>query len=69
MEREQRIQQELERESESSRLKLSRASERLREKQSFRGHETHHERTHVLHQQIEDDAEAIERDEVRCGFS
>ncbi|KAG1928587.1 preprotein translocase subunit SecA [Pimephales promelas] len=64
LEREQRIQQELDRESESSRLKLSRATERLREKQSFRGHEQHHERTHVLHQQIEDDAAAIERDEV-----
>ncbi|CAM4573302.1 unnamed protein product [Leuciscus chuanchicus] len=64
LEREQRIQQELDRESELSRLKLSRATERLREKQSFRGHEQHHERTQVLHQQIEDDAAAIERDEV-----
>ncbi|XDV26026.1 hypothetical protein PO909_029834 [Leuciscus waleckii] len=64
LEHEQRIQQELDRESESSRLKLSRATERLREKQSFRGHEQHHERTQVLHQQIEDDAAAIERDEV-----
>ncbi|XP_058628479.1 uncharacterized protein LOC131538586 isoform X2 [Onychostoma macrolepis] len=64
LEREQRIQQELDRESESSRLKLSRATERLREKQSFRGHEKHHERTQVLHQQIEDDAAAIERNEV-----
>ncbi|CAM4573095.1 unnamed protein product [Leuciscus chuanchicus] len=64
LEREQRIQQELDRESESSRLKLSRATERLREKQSFRGQEQHHERTQVLHQQIEDDAAAIERDEV-----
>ncbi|KAL0194971.1 hypothetical protein M9458_008543, partial [Cirrhinus mrigala] len=57
------IQQELDRESESSRLKLSRATERLREKQSFRGREQHHERTQVLHQQIEDDAAAIERNE------
>ncbi|XP_073730550.1 uncharacterized protein [Misgurnus anguillicaudatus] len=64
LEREQRIQQELESESESSRLKLSRATERLREKQSFRGLEQHHERLQVLHQQIEDDAAAIERDEV-----
>ncbi|XP_048013212.1 sperm flagellar protein 2-like [Megalobrama amblycephala] len=64
LEREQRIQQELDRESESSRLKLSRATERLREKQSFRGREQHHERTQALHQQIEDDAAAIERDEV-----
>ncbi|KAL1276653.1 hypothetical protein QQF64_036276 [Cirrhinus molitorella] len=64
LEREQRIQQELDRESESSRLKLSRATERLREKQSFRGREQHHERTQVLHQQIEDDAAAIERNEV-----
>lgn len=64
MEREQRIQQELDRESESSRLKLSRATERLREKQSFRGAEKHHERTLVLQQQIEDDAAAIERNEV-----
>ncbi|XP_057176841.1 uncharacterized protein LOC130545925 [Triplophysa rosa] len=64
LEREHRIQQELERESESSRQKLSRATERLREKQSFRGHEQHHERTQALHQQIEDDAGAIERDEV-----
>ncbi|KAI7793682.1 hypothetical protein IRJ41_025213, partial [Triplophysa rosa] len=64
LEREQRIQQELDRESESSRQKLSRATERLREKQSFRGHEQHHERTQALHQQIEDDAAAIERDEV-----
>ncbi|KAK2892403.1 hypothetical protein Q8A67_012391 [Cirrhinus molitorella] len=64
LEREQRIQQELDRESESSRLKLSRATERLREKQSFRGRGQHHERTQVLHQQIEDDAAAIERNEV-----
>ncbi|XP_039509517.1 uncharacterized protein LOC120464199 [Pimephales promelas] len=64
LEREQRIQQELDKESESSSLKLSRATERLREKQSFRGHEQHQERTQVLHQQIEDDAAAIERDEV-----
>lgn len=64
LEHEQRIQQELDRESESSRLKLSRATERLREKQSFRGHTQHLERTQVLHQQIEDDAAAIERDEV-----
>ncbi|KAK9976688.1 hypothetical protein ABG768_021893 [Culter alburnus] len=64
LEREQRIQQELDRESESSRLKLSRATERLREKQSFRGREQHHERIQALHQQIEDDAAAIERDEV-----
>ncbi|XP_056593358.1 uncharacterized protein LOC130412201 [Triplophysa dalaica] len=64
LQREQRIQQELDRESESSRQKLSRATERLREKQSFRGHKQHHERTQALHQQIEDDADAIERDEV-----
>ncbi|RXN30015.1 hypothetical protein ROHU_018069 [Labeo rohita] len=64
LEREQRIQRELDRESESSRRKLSRATERLREKQSFRGREQHHERTQVLHQQIEDDAAAIERNEV-----
>ncbi|XP_048011335.1 uncharacterized protein LOC125244980 [Megalobrama amblycephala] len=64
LEREQRIQQELDRESESSRHKLSRATERLRQKQSFRGREQHHERTQALHQQIEDDAAAIERDEV-----
>ncbi|XP_052409495.1 uncharacterized protein LOC127955908 [Carassius gibelio] len=64
LEREQRIQQELDRESELSRRKLSRATERLREKQSFRGHEKHHERTQVLHQQIEDDAAAIEWNEV-----
>ncbi|XP_034158338.2 uncharacterized protein LOC113528924 [Pangasianodon hypophthalmus] len=64
LERERRIQQELDRESELSRLKLSQATEQLREKQSFRGHEQHHERTQVLHQQIEDDAAAIERDEV-----
>ncbi|KAG7314318.1 hypothetical protein KOW79_021621 [Hemibagrus wyckioides] len=47
-----------------SRLKLSQATERLRGKQSFRGQEQHHERSQVLHQQIEDDAAAIERDEV-----
>ncbi|CAM4573391.1 unnamed protein product [Leuciscus chuanchicus] len=64
LEREQRIQQELDGQSESSTLKLSQATERLREKQSFRGHKQHHERTQVLHQQIEDDAAAIERDEV-----
>ncbi|XP_059367798.1 uncharacterized protein LOC132106157 [Carassius carassius] len=64
LEREQRIQQELDRESELSRRKLSRATERLREKQSFRGHEKHHERTQVLQQQIEDDAAAIEWNEV-----
>ncbi|KAG1927640.1 preprotein translocase subunit SecA [Pimephales promelas] len=64
LEREQRIQQELDRESESSRLKLSQATKRLREKQSFRGHKQHHERIQSLYQQIEDDAAAIERDEV-----
>ncbi|XP_065116652.1 uncharacterized protein [Paramisgurnus dabryanus] len=64
LQREQRIQQELERESESSRLKLSRATERLREKQSFRGLNQHHKFSQVLHQQIEDDAAAIERNEV-----
>lgn len=67
MEREQRIQQELEKESEISRLKLAQATEQLREKQSFRGREQHQEHTHVLHQQIEDDAAAIERDEVRLS--
>ncbi|KAI4893737.1 hypothetical protein NFI96_026669, partial [Prochilodus magdalenae] len=64
LEREQRIQEQIERESESSRIKLSQASERLREKQSFKGHAHHHERTQVLHQLIEDDAAAIEWDEV-----
>ncbi|KAI4890633.1 hypothetical protein NFI96_016962, partial [Prochilodus magdalenae] len=64
LEREQRIQEEIERESESSRIKLSQASEWLREKQSFKGHAHHHERMQVLHQQIEDDAAAIEWDEV-----
>ncbi|KAF4073475.1 hypothetical protein AMELA_G00259070 [Ameiurus melas] len=64
LERERRIQEELNRESESSRQKLSQATQWLREKQRFRGQEQHHERTRVLHQQIEDDAAAIERDEV-----
>ncbi|XP_036418950.1 uncharacterized protein LOC118802510 [Colossoma macropomum] len=64
LERERRIQEQIDKESESSRIKLSRASERLREKQSFKGHAHHHERTQVLHQEIEDDAAAIERNEV-----
>ncbi|KAM9440454.1 uncharacterized protein Hap1MRO34_025693 [Clarias gariepinus] len=64
LEHERRIQEELDRESKLSRQRLSRATERLREKQSFRGHQQHHERTQALHLQIEDDAAAIERDEV-----
>ncbi|KAI7793684.1 hypothetical protein IRJ41_025216 [Triplophysa rosa] len=49
LELEQRIQQELDRESESSSLKLSRATERLREKLRFKGHMQHQEYTQVLH--------------------
>ncbi|XP_067449614.1 uncharacterized protein [Thunnus thynnus] len=64
LEREQRIQEEIDRESEISREKLSRSREKLRQKQSFKGQVHHHERTQVLHQQIEDDAAAIERNEL-----
>ncbi|XP_048036060.1 uncharacterized protein LOC125261549 [Megalobrama amblycephala] len=64
LEREQRIQWELDRESELSTLKLSQATEQLREKQSFRSHEQQYKHTQVLHQQIEDDAAVFERDEV-----
>ena len=64
LERERRIQEEIDRESEISREKLSRSREKLRQKQSFKGQVHHHERTQVLHQQIEDDAAAIERNEV-----
>ncbi|CAK6977192.1 uncharacterized protein LOC121895074, partial [Scomber scombrus] len=64
LEREQRIQEEIDRESEISREKLSRSREKLREKQSFKGQAHHQERTHILHQQIEDDAAAIERNEL-----
>ncbi|XP_044206348.1 uncharacterized protein LOC122981723 isoform X1 [Thunnus albacares] len=64
LERERRIQEEIDRESEISREKLSRSREKLRQKQSFKGQVHHHERTQVLHQQIEDDAAAIERNEL-----
>ncbi|CAK6981995.1 uncharacterized protein LOC121895074 [Scomber scombrus] len=64
LERERRIQEEIDRESEISREKLSQSREKLREKLSFRGQVHHHERTHVLHQLIEDDAAAIERNEL-----
>ncbi|XP_042263836.1 uncharacterized protein LOC121895074 [Thunnus maccoyii] len=64
LERERRIQEEIDRESEISREKLSRSREKLRQKQSFKGQVHHHERTQALHQQIEDDAAAIERNEL-----
>ncbi|XP_076836233.1 uncharacterized protein LOC143481929 isoform X2 [Brachyhypopomus gauderio] len=64
LERERMIQEEIDREWESSRNKLSQASERLHEKQSFKGHVQYQQQTQVLHQQIDDDAAAIERDEV-----
>ncbi|XP_063074230.1 trichohyalin-like [Engraulis encrasicolus] len=63
LERERRIQQEIDRENEECKQKLSNAKEKLKQKQNFKGQERHHQRTHVLHQLVEDDATAIERDE------
>ncbi|XP_066536390.1 uncharacterized protein [Hoplias malabaricus] len=64
LEREQRFHEEIESERESLRIKQSRASERLREKQSFRSNAHRQERTQVVYQQIEDDAAEIESNEV-----
>uniref|UniRef100_UPI0037E76790 uncharacterized protein isoform X2 n=1 Tax=Semicossyphus pulcher TaxID=241346 RepID=UPI0037E76790 len=64
LELEHRIQEQIDKESEIFREKLSRSKERLREKLSLRAQVHHHEHTQVLHQQIEDDAAAIERNEL-----
>ncbi|XP_045074124.1 uncharacterized protein LOC121583538 [Coregonus clupeaformis] len=63
LERERRIQQEIERECELSCKKVSKGREQLRQKLSLKGQQRHHQRTQELHQMIEDDAAAIERDE------
>ncbi|XP_041934787.1 uncharacterized protein LOC121697358 [Alosa sapidissima] len=63
LERERRIQTQIDRENEVCRQKLSTAKEKLSQKQAFKGQERHHQHTHVLHQLVEDDAAAIERNE------
>ncbi|XP_028980887.2 uncharacterized protein LOC105009149 isoform X1 [Esox lucius] len=63
LERERRIQQEIERESELSGKKVSMGKEKLRQKLSLKAQQFNHQRTQVLHQTIEDDAAAIQRDE------
>ncbi|KAJ7987040.1 hypothetical protein DPEC_G00334640 [Dallia pectoralis] len=64
LERERRIQQEIERESELSGKKVSKGEEKLKQKLSLRAQQFNHQRTQVLHQMIEDDAAAVNRDEL-----
>ncbi|XP_058853745.1 uncharacterized protein LOC117969341 isoform X1 [Acipenser ruthenus] len=64
LEREKRIQEEIERENEASERQLAHISEKLKLKQEFKGQEHHHQRSHILHQLVEDDAAAIDMDEL-----
>ncbi|XP_041093940.1 uncharacterized protein LOC121306263 [Polyodon spathula] len=64
LERERRIQEEIERENKASERQLANVSEKLKLKQEFKGQERHHQRSHILQQLVEDDAAAIDTDEL-----
>ncbi|KAK3546562.1 hypothetical protein QTP70_028510 [Hemibagrus guttatus] len=60
LEHEKRIEEQIRMESELAAKKLSQATETLKQKQSLRGHELHHQ-THIMQQTVNTE---IERDEV-----
>ena len=64
IERERRIQEQISKEADALENKLGRAAEKRRLNTSLSGREQQHQRTHVLAQTVEDDAEGIQYDEV-----
>ena len=65
IERERRIQEQISKEADDLRNKLGRAAEKRRLNTSLSGREQQHQRSHVLAQTVEDDAEGIQYKEVK----
>ena len=70
IERERRIQEQISKETDALKNKLGRAAEKRRLNTSLTGTVQQFQRTHVLAQTVEDDAEGIQYEEVFtiCGF-
>ena len=65
IERERRIQEQISKEADDLRNKFGRAAEKRRLNTSLSGREQQHQRSHVLAQTVEDDAEGIQYKEVK----
>ena len=68
IERERRIQEQISKEADALKNKLGRAAEKRRLNTSLTGREQQHQRTHVLAQTVEDDAEGIQYEEVFTAY-
>ena len=65
IERERRIQEQISKEADALKNKLGRAAEKRRLNTSLSGREQQHQRSHILAQTVEDDAEGIKFEEVK----